>query len=93
MTAVSGFLDEVIGGIEVGCDVLGVHISHGHLQLLEALGYLQILWVVVDADQPAHSKRPSCLEHLKRDLCTSTSKVQVDRDLRQLALAAAGVQD
>jgi len=53
MIAVSCFLNVVIRGVEVWCDVLGVHIGHCHLQLLEALGYLQIFWVVVNADDPA----------------------------------------
>lgn len=54
--AVPCLLNEVIGGVEVGRDVLCVYVSHCHLQLLEALGHLQILWVVVDADQPARIK-------------------------------------
>lgn len=53
----SGFLNEVIGGVEVGRDVLCVHIGYSHLQLLETLGHLQILWVVVDANQPARIKQ------------------------------------
>ena len=58
MAAVPCLFNEVIGGVEVGGDVLCVHISHRHLELLEALGHLQIFWVVVDADQPAHTNHP-----------------------------------
>lgn len=48
-----GFLNVVIGGIEVRGDVLSVYICHCHLQMLKSLRHLQILWVVVDADDPA----------------------------------------
>ena len=48
-----GFLDVVVGGIEVRCDVLCVYICHCHLQMLKSLRHLQILWVVVNADDPA----------------------------------------
>lgn len=55
LAAVPCFFNEVIGGVEVGRDVLCVHVSHRHLELLEALGHLQVFRVVVDADQPAHT--------------------------------------
>ncbi len=48
-----GFLNIVIGGIEVRGDVLCVYICHCHLQMLKSLRHLQILWIVVNADDPA----------------------------------------
>lgn len=47
------FLDVVIRGVEIGCDVLCVYISHCHLQMLETFRNLQIFWVIVNADDPA----------------------------------------
>ena len=48
-----GFLNVVIGGVEVRGDVLCVYVCHCHLQMLKPLRRLQILWVVVNADDPA----------------------------------------
>ncbi len=53
-----GFLNVVIGGIEVRGDVLCVYICHCHLQMLKSLRHLQILWVVVNADDPAVRAMP-----------------------------------
>ena len=59
LVAVPCLLDVVIGGIEVGCDVLCVHICHCHLQMLETSGHLQVFWVVVNADDPTTVMCPS----------------------------------
>lgn len=48
----SGFFNEVIGRVEERRDVLSVHICHCHLELLEGFGWLQVLRVVVYADDP-----------------------------------------
>lgn len=59
LIAVPCLLNVVIGGIEVGRDVLCVHICHCHLQVLETSGHLQVFWVVVNADDPTTIMCPS----------------------------------
>ena len=46
-------LNEVIRGAKVGCDVSHIDVRHLDLQVLVAVRRLQIVWVVVDGDDPA----------------------------------------
>lgn len=54
-------LNEIVGGAKVGCDVSHIDVRHLDPHMLVAVWRLEILWVVVDGDNPV-STIFTCIE-------------------------------